>query len=132
MKRKTLLSAVIIGALVIPAVASAFRADNRTRVVPAPGGNFEVSENSRFGVPGQWCAAADYARRVAKADWRQRLFVVGKGQGRRGIVFGLDPNGATPSKITVVSRSADTPGAYFTVQRAYGFCVDQRASGFDR
>lgn len=128
MFHKTLLSAVVISAMTMPIIASAFTAENRTKVTPAAGNTFVVSPSGRFGVPGQWCAASDYAQRVLGADWSQRLYVQGSGSERRSIVFGLDPAGATPSKITVVSRSAKTPGANFSVQRAYAFCIEQRRS----
>ena len=124
---KTLIAAAVTAAT-LPATAFAFTAENRAQVTPLSGGTFQVSPERYFGVPGQWCGAADYAVRALGADWSQRIYVLDK-QGR-DVVFGLTPQGNTPSSITVVSNSAKTPGANFSVQRAFAFCIDQRTPEF--
>lgn len=132
MYSKSLLAAAIVACIALPATAQTFFAENRVEVTPLKGSSFQVGPDSGFGVPGQWCAAADYARRVLGVPWASRLYVQGIGTAKRSIIFGPDPAGAQPSRITVVSRSAKTPGANFSVQRAYGFCIDQRVPIFER
>jgi hypothetical protein len=127
MTHKTICAVALMITTALPAFsAQVFRAENRVDVTPLAGGSFEVEPDIRYGVPGQWCAASDYARRVLNVPWTSRIYVQGPGSARRSIVFGLDPAGAEPSRITIVSRSAKTPGANFSVQRAFDFCINQR------
>ena len=127
--RKMIAAAALIAIAAGPISAQTFTAENRAKVTPLAGGVFSVAEENRFGVPGQWCGAADYALRVLKADWLDRIYVQGQGD-KRAVEFALSPNGTTPSSITVISNSAKTPGANFTVQRAYRFCLDQRVPNY--
>jgi hypothetical protein len=126
MHSKLFLSVALAACTALPATAQTFLAENGVKVNPVNGGSFEVKPADRFGVPGQWCAAADYSRDVLGTPWGSRLYVQGAGSTRRSVVFGTDPAGAEPSTITIVSNSAKTPGANFSVQRAYAFCYDQR------
>ncbi|MFT4708524.1 MAG: glycine/D-amino acid oxidase-like deaminating enzyme [Paracoccaceae bacterium] len=131
MYSKLFLTVAIAACTALPATAQTFVAENGVKVKPMSGGSFEVEPDSKFGVPGQWCAAADYSRRVLSTPWGNRLYVQGTGTASRSIVFGADPAGAEPSSITIVSNSAKTPGANFSVQRAYAFCYDNRQEVFD-
>ena len=122
------LSALVFS-IALPATAGTFIAENRTKVTALSNNTFQVKPETHFGVPGQWCGAADYARRVLGAGWSDRIYV--RGKSGRNVQFGLTPGGATPSSISIVSASANTPGANFSVQRAFGYCIDQRVSPFN-
>ena len=122
---KTMIAALTVAAMAIPAHAQTFRAENMVRVTPVAGGLFSVESSPKFGVPGQWCAAADYAVRVRGANWQDRIFVQGKGP-NRSVVFSIGAKGQTPKSVLSLSATANTPGANFTVQRAYAFCIEQR------
>jgi hypothetical protein len=124
------LTAILVGTLAVPASAATFTAENSVKVTSLAGKSFEVAPDRKFGVPGQWCGAADYAKRVLGVTGTERLYVQGQGSTRRSVVFGLDPAGATPSSISVVSNSANTPGANFSVQRAFLFCIEQRVPNY--
>lgn len=126
MTLKSSFAIAVTALVVIPMAAQAFVAENRVEVMPRAGSSFEVEPDPIFGVPGQWCAAADYAVRVLRAPWTNRVYVQGPGSVSRAVVFGMTPAGATPSSITSVSNSANTPGANFSVQRAFAFCINQR------
>ena len=132
MYHKILLNSALLGFLALPVAASAFVAENGVPVTPAAGNSFDVGESWRYGVPGQWCAAADYVKRNTSAKGRQRIYVIKPGQTKRSVVFSLDPQGTTPTSVMSVSRSAKIPGANFSVQRAYSFCIEQRGLGFER
>lgn len=129
--QKMLVTVAMIALSALPASAQVFTAENNAKVTPLAGGVFSVAEEKRFGVPGQWCGAADYALRALNADWMDRIYVQRQGA-QRAVEFALSPNGTTPSKITVISNSAKTPGANFTVQRAFRICMDQRRPFFFR
>lgn len=130
MTYKSTLAITLSTLMAIPVAAQAFTAENRVDVMPRAGSSFEVEEDIRFGVPGQWCAAADYAVRSLGASWTSRIYVQGQGSASRAVVFGLTPAGAQPKSISSVAASAREPGSNFSVQRAFGFCIEQRAPSY--
>ena len=123
---KTVAALVVATTLALPVTGHAFTAENKGKVQSRGGSSFEVAEDRRFGVPGQWCAAADYAVRVLGAGWTSRIYVQGQGSAKRNVVFGLTPKGASPKSITDVAASAKRPGSNFSVQRAFDYCIQQR------
>ena len=129
MTPRVLAISALVFSMALPATAATFVAENRTKVTPLSGGTFKVSPDRYFGVPGQWCGAADYARRALGVSWSSKIYV--RGRSGRDVIFGTSPGGATPSSIGSVAASANTPGANFSVQRAFGYCIDQRILPFN-
>ena len=123
---KTTIALTVATMMALPMTASAFTAENYVEVTPRGGSSFEVERDGRFGVPGQWCAAADYAVRALGVGWTNRIYVQGPGRTSRSVVFGMTPAGAQPTEITGVAASARIPGSNFSVQRAFAYCIQQR------
>lgn len=75
MKRmKQILFALVIAT--IPSAGQAFRSTNGFSVESVGGAAFEVSDWQDMRADAVWCAAANYARRVQKTEWKTDLYVV--------------------------------------------------------
>lgn len=109
--------------------ASAFTSEDGSKVEPLSNGDVRVFEERFFGVRGLWCGAADYAFRVKKARGPERIYL--KEPQTRGTnssaVFTMDSSGLTPVRPQNISDYGKTPGANFSVQRAFQFCIQLRA-----
>jgi hypothetical protein len=125
--RNIVLSSAMIAAMVAPAQAQTFKAENGVKVEPA-GNGFLVTGDAGLGARGIWCAAADYARSNGGARDAQRLYIAkGRkaGLGQRGpVAFTLDPSGLTPSSVLILGTSIAKAGANLSVGHAYSFCAD--------
>jgi hypothetical protein len=109
-------------AMVVPATAQTFRAENRVTVTGVPGG-MSVPNGGGHGARGMWCAAADYARDVLGARGTQRIYVASD-SARGPVRFTLNRDGLTPSRVTIVGGSVRNAGANLSVDHAHQFCND--------
>lgn len=121
-----LAAAVLIG---LAPQAQAFSSWNGYRVNQVDEFVFEVIPRGRSRTDDYWCSAADYARRVLGADWRQRIYIV-RGYGpsvttgrKTAVQFTLDPVAAGVAPLDSGGiRSGLRAGDSMTVQRANAFC----------
>ena len=122
----TVAAAVLIG---LAPQAQAFSSWNGYRVNQVDDFVFEVIPRGRSRTDDYWCSAADYARRVLGAGWKQRVYIV-RGYGpsvttgrKTAVQFTLQPEaaGVVPLDSGGI-RSGLKPGDSMTVQRANGLC----------
>ncbi|TMV03258.1 hypothetical protein FGK63_19810 [Ruegeria sediminis] len=124
--------AVLSALILVPGVASAFRAWNRAQVYDLGSGVFEVV--NYFGtVPRDyWCGAGDYAIRVLRTPATQRVYLwQAEGPsvsepGRKGVKFSLKPPAGadtTPGFTVTVKRVGDNMSA----SMAQNYCYDNTA-----
>lgn len=119
--------ALSIGA--IPQTGHAFAATNGLSVDPVNSAVFEVNDSKGAPAPAFWCAAANYAKRELKADWKDTLYVA-RTMGHstvssRGnaVQFTIDPAAAG---VTAAGQgnSMETfvVGDNMTLQQANSYC----------
>ena len=117
--------------LMLPGIAAAqtFDAINKLKVIPQPGGDFEVIEARGEGARGMWCAAADFAMARNPANG-QRLYVKKpRGPsvsvaGRKGVTFTVDAARLGVSPTQALSVSVRSAGQGLPLHHAFQFCRD--------
>lgn len=111
----------------VPAFAQSYRFAGNMIVTPAGNNSFYVS-----GVPSQtpashWCAAAEYAQRVLRADFEQLMYVVGgQKRGERRVLISLSPEGTASANGRIRQRSIFIDGANRKVNAGLADCRDLR------
>lgn len=128
-RQKKLGIALITGLLLVPAVASAWRAQNRHEVFAIGDGVYEVLSRPGSGPADFWCAIGDYAVRQDRAAATQRIYIwrpigasVTRG-GYKAVQFAYRaPKGADTSTglSLTVRRAGDNLSASF----ARNYCFD--------
>ncbi len=124
------LTALVALALALPAPAHAFRALNRSEVVPLGNGLFEVINSFGSRTQDYWCGAGDFAIRVLRAPVTQRIYIwAPRGPsksrpGRKAVTFSLKepPGGAAPKSY---SLSVTTVGESIPASMAQNYCYDR-------
>ena len=121
---------VAMAATAVPLPVAAFTGRKGTQAAQINDKVFEVSLRRSGDGQAYWCGAADYARRVLKAPWSARIFVV-RGEGpsvnpkrRNAVQFTLDPGGAgvTPTGPSL-SLNRMLVGDSMTIQKANVYCT---------
>lgn len=122
-------------AVLTPAWAGAWRAENRLEVNPISEAVFEVIGRPGSGGPDYWCAAGDYAFRVLGAASNARVYLV---RGRAGAVtsnrrsavhFSLTPP-SNPEGENGLSLSVTRVGENLSIASAQNYCNDFRVIDF--
>ncbi|MGR3757761.1 MAG: hypothetical protein ACU0AT_11110 [Tranquillimonas sp.] len=111
---RRLLTAVC-AALVLPAGAQAFVAENGLVVEPRADGSILVPYRGKSGLGDFWCAAADYVIRGENRPSATRIYRVSPPPRRsgEGIVFSLSPEGAANSGLRgLLSADAGISAAF--------------------
>lgn len=127
--KKTLLAFGLAATLLGPVAAEAFTTPNGARVNSIDDLIFEVIPKTSGSYDEFWCGAAEYARRVKGAGWRDLIYVVrGRGTsvttGRRSAVqFTLSPEevGVAPPPQGWLALGVK-PGDRMSVQQARRYC----------
>lgn len=110
--------------------AQTFTAQNRLKVLPLNGSDFEVIEARGEGPRGMWCAAADYAVSQGRTGPGQRIYVkIVRGPsisvaGRKGVVFTTDAGRLSQEPSRSLSVGTRTVGEGLPVAHAIQFCRD--------
>jgi hypothetical protein len=122
---------VLAAALLAPVAAAAddFRAVSGLKVAPEGNDIYRVYGVPTWGQGDYWCAIGDYALRVLRLDYNDRLYVVGDYQrGQRDYRFSTSPVGTASEVTRVRSSSYNVDGANKRVNAAYADC-DARRGG---
>ena len=127
--KKTLLAFGLAATLLGPVAAEAFTTPNGAKVNSIDDLIFEVIPKTSGSYDEFWCGAAEYARRVKGAGWRDLIYVVrGRGTsvttGRRSAVqFTLSPEevGVAPPPQGWLALGVK-PGGRMSVQQARRYC----------
>jgi len=128
--RLALIAVAFATALAGAGSAQTFTAENRLKVVPLNGSDFEVIEARGEGPRGIWCAAADYAVNQGRTGPGQRIYVkTPRGPsvsvaGRKGVVFTTDASRLSQAPSRSLSVGTGTIGEGLPVAHAIQFCRD--------
>lgn len=121
--------ALVAGLLLVPAVASAWRAHNRHEVFPIGNGVYEVLSRPGSGPADFWCAIGDYAIRQDRVAANQRVYIwraIGASvtrDGYKAVQFAYrPPKGADTSTglSLTVKRAGDNLNASFARSYCFG------------
>lgn len=115
--------------IAIPQSGHAFAATNGLSVEPVNDAVFEVNDWRGSPASAFWCAAANYARRELKADWKRRVFIartmgpsVTSNRGS-AVHFTIDQDAAGVATAGAGrSLGSFVVGDNMTVQQANGYC----------
>jgi len=118
-----LIAFTLAAMMAVPAYAADYRASNRMTITPVSANSFIVSGIPRNTPQSHWCAAAEYAQRFLKADFAQRMYVVGDAKrGQRRYLISLDPTGTASEGSRSKEFSIRLDGANRRVDEGLDFC----------
>lgn len=119
---------ILAAALTAPVAASAdYRAISGLKVAPDGDNIYRVYGVPTWGKGDYWCAIGDYALRVLRLDYNDRLYVVGDYQrGQRDYRFSTSPAGTASEVTRVRSNSLRVDGANKRVNAAFADCDARR------
>lgn len=127
MIRPYILGAALTAMAAAPLAAQTFRAENRVKVTPLTGNDFQISSSGDYGAGGMWCAASDYAQDVLNASGTTRIYITQARTSTSGpVTFSLDNDGANAKNVLIVGATLRQAGANLSVDHAYQYCHDAR------
>lgn len=130
MTHKALVFLIVVAASAASsAIAEEFRGAARTRINPVTDGIFEVVASSSSRGADFWCGASDYARRVLKRDWTDRVYVARElgpsvtTNRRSAVHFTVDPDATGITRRSSSLRlNRFTVGDSMSIQQANAQC----------
>ncbi|WP_028093757.1 hypothetical protein [Pseudodonghicola xiamenensis] len=125
---KTIFAAAALAAL--PALAWAWRAQNRHEVHDLGQGVFEVVSEVGAGAGDYWCGAGDYAIAALRTPANQRIYIwkpLGPSvsrPGRKAVQFALTPPQGADTSVGL-SLAVKRAGDNLTAAMARNYCYDR-------